>query len=210
MRSQLATILLLAGAQACGSNATYIPEERATATLGGRTAASYGLPSDRNEQGGLRVASYGVSELKQNGDDSRKAIHLRMAVADNGTQPMTLDTRAQRLQLPDGRQLAPAYASSRASTPPLIQVAPGSARVVDLFFPLPADIAEEADPSQFDVIWRVDVGNQTVTQVTPFDQVSVDPAVARQEMAEDIMEEDVYIVDPAWGPASIGAPAWGF
>jgi hypothetical protein len=210
MRKLLALFSLAAAAAACGSNSTYIPEERATATLGGRTAAAYSLPSDRNKQGGLRLASYGVSELKQNEEDSLKAIHLRMAVSDNGTQPVTLDTREQRLQLPDGRQLAPAYATSRASAPPLIQITPGTARTVDLFFPLPPDIAEESNPSQFDIIWRVDVGSQTVSQITPFDQVSVDPAVARQELAEDIMDEDVYIVDPAWGPASIGTPGWGF
>jgi len=210
MRKQLALILFAAGVAACGSTSTYIPEEQATATLGGRTAAAYSLPSNQNKQGGLRLASYGVSELKQNDDESLKAIHLRMAVSDSGTQPVTLDTREQRLQLPDGRQLAPAYATSKASAPPLIQVTPGSSRTVDLFFPLPPDIAEESNPGQFDVIWRVDVGNQTVTQVTPFDQVSVDPAVARQELAEDIMDEDAYIIDPAWGPAGIGAPAWGW
>ena len=211
MRTQLGLMLILAGAQACGSTSTYIPEEKATATLGGRTAASYSLPSEQNEQGGLRLASYGVSKLEQkNGDDSLKAIHLRLAVSDNGQEPMVLDTRAQRLQLPDGRQLAPAYVRARASAPPMIRVAPGSARTVDLYFPLPPDIAEEANPSQFDVIWRVRVGDQTVSQVTPFDQVSVDPAVARQELAEDIMEEDIYVVDPAWGPASIGNPAWGW
>ena len=121
MRVQLGLMLLVAGVQACGSSSTYIPEEKATATLGGRTAASYALPSERNEQGGLRVASYGVSKLEQKGNDPLKAIHLRLAVSDNGEQPMVLDTRAQRLQLPDGRQLAPAYVRARASVPPLIR-----------------------------------------------------------------------------------------
>ena len=210
MRVQLGLMLLVAGVQACGSSSTYIPEQKATATLGGRTAASYALPSERNEQGGLRVASYGVSKLEQKGNDPLKAIHLRLAVSDNGQQPMVLDTRAQRLQLPDGRQLAPAYVRARASVPPLIRIVPGTARTVDLYFPLPPDIADEANPSQFDVIWRVNVGDQTVSQVTPFDEVSVDPAVARQELAEDIMDEDIYVVDPAWGPAAIGSPAWGW
>lgn len=211
MRVQLGLMLLLAGAvQACGSSSTYIPEERATATLGGRTAASYALPSDRNQQGALRVASYGVSELKQNGDDDAlKAIHLRMAVSDNSGQPMLVDTREQRLQLPDGRQLAPAYASAKASAPPVVRITPGSARTVDLFFPLPVDLADEANPSQFDVIWRVQVGDQTVTRITPFDQVAVDPAIARQELAEDIMDDDFYVVDPAWGPAAV-TPGWGW
>jgi hypothetical protein len=121
---QLASLLIMAGIQGCGSSATYVPGRHSTTALDGRTAASYRLPS--------------------------------------------------------------------------------------LFFPLPADAGDEPSPSQFDVIWRVQVGNTTVTQITPFEQVSVDPAVARQRLADDIMDENIYVVDPAWGPAGFGSPGWGF
>ena len=47
-------IVLAAGVQACSSQSTYIPEERATATLGGRTAATYDLPSRQGQQGDIR------------------------------------------------------------------------------------------------------------------------------------------------------------
>jgi hypothetical protein len=210
MRQTLGLILVVLGAQACSSQSAYIPEERATSTLGGRTAASYALPSDQDQQGDLRVASYGVSKLERTSGDSLEAIHLRLAVSDTGAQPMVLDTREQRLQLPDGRQLAPAYVSAKAGVPPLIRVMPGSARTVDLYFPIPLDLVDESSPPQFDAIWRVRVGDDTVSQITPFDKVAVDPAVARQELAEDIVEGDIYTVDPYWGPGIVGPPVWGW
>ena len=187
-------LLLAVSASACGTSATYIPEQRATATLGGRTAAAYPLPSSQNHQGDLRVASFGVTELKRDSEEV-PAIHLRLALADNGTQPIELDIREQRLQLPDGRFLAPASFAEKSVTQPLIVVAPGSSRNIDLFFPLPDDLTDDETPPQFDVVWRLRVGGQPMSRITPFDKVDVDPALARQELAEDI-----------WG--SGGGPYW--
>ena len=212
MRRVLSLIAGLAGVVACSSTSTYIPEERATATLGGRTAATYGLPSTQGRQGDLRLASYGVAKFERKGAEPVEAVHLRMAVSDSGNQPMLLDTRAQRLQLPDGRQVSPAYVASQAGErPPLIQVEPGSSRSVDLYFPLPADLVDDSNPPQFDVVWRVRVGNDTVSEITPFDKVEVDPAVARQELAEDVMDERVYYWgDPYWRSTLVGPPLWGW
>ena len=212
MRPVLRLIAVLAGVAACSSTATYIPEERATATLGGRTAATYGLPSQQGRQGDIRLASYGVAKFERKGAEPVEAVHLRMAVSDSGQQPMLLDTRAQRLQLPDGRQLSPAYVASDAGQqPPLIQVQPGSSRSVDLYFPLPPELMDDSNPPQFDVVWRVRVGNDTVSEITPFDKVEVDPAVARQELAQDVMDERVYYWgDPYWRSTLVGPPLWGW
>lgn len=212
MRRVLSLIVLFAGASACSSTTTYIPEERATATLGGRTAATYALPSKQGRQGDIRLASYGVAKFKQADDEPLEAIHLRLAVSDSGNQQMTLDTREQRLQLPDGRQLSAAYVASQAGArPPLIAVQPGSVRNVDLYFLIPADLADDSRPAQFDVVWRVRVGSDTVSEITPFDQVEVDPAVARQELAEDVMSGDLYYWgDPYWRSTLVGPPFWGW
>jgi hypothetical protein len=160
----------------------------------------------QGDQGDIRLASYGVTKLKRGEDESLKAIHLRVALADNGREPIVLDARAQRLQLPDGRQIPAAYVRSPLSAPPLIRVDPGSSQTVDLYFPIPADLLDESSPPQFDVVWRVHVGNDTVTDITPFDKVAVDPAQARLELAEDVMQEHVYLIDPYWGPSTIGMP----
>jgi hypothetical protein len=174
-------MLAIALSAGCGSQGAYVPEERATATLGGRTAAAYPLPTSQNQQVQVRVASYGVAELEGEGD--RKALHLRMAVADAGKDPLVMNTSEQRVQLPDGRQLAPTWARATTSAPPLITVQPGTAQTIDLYFEIP----EEADPSRFDAIWRVQLGNREMSRITPFDKVAVDPAVARAEAAEDLM-----------------------
>ena len=205
MHHTLGLIVLVTGVHGCASQSVYIPEERATATLGGRTAATYALPSEISKQGDIRLASYGVAKLKQSGNDSFQAIHLRVALSDKGSQPIVLDARAQELRLPDGRRIAAAFIRSPVSAPPLIRVEPGSAQTVDLYFPIPEDLRDESSPPKFDVVWRVDVGGDTVSQITPFDKVAVDPAQARLEEAEDA-REDVYLVDPSGAPPVLGLP----
>jgi len=184
MTRQICGALLVSAAlAACASRAAYVPEEHATATLGGRTAASYTLPSERDPRGNLRLASHGISKMKRNGVESGKAIHVRMAISHQGSGSMAVDARRQRLQLPDGRQLAPAYvASGRAAAP--ISVPPGTSRTIDLYFPIPNDLASAKSPYRFDVAWRVWTANGEISRVTPFDRVSVDPAAARARSSE--------------------------
>jgi hypothetical protein len=195
---------------ACSSHSAYIPEQSVKGTLDGRTAASYPLPAASNSQGDLRIASYGISELDRKGDDDAKAVHLRYAVSNHGNRPITLDLREQRIQLPDGRQITAAYASSSGQAmEPTVGVHPGTSRSVDLYFPLPPDLFDAKEPPSFDVVWRMHVDAQTISQITPFDKVTVDPAVARQRAAEEVMlSPNGYWYDPVWGPAVIGAPAW--
>ena len=102
MRHTLGLIVLLTGAHACASQSTYVPEERATATLGGRTAATYQLRSEKGDQGDIRLASYGVAKLKRGDEDSIKAIHLRVALSDSGRQPVVLDARRSDSSSPTG------------------------------------------------------------------------------------------------------------
>src|SRR4030095_3295596 len=141
-------------------------------------------------QGDIRLASYGVAKLKPNGSDTLKTIHLRVAMSDSGQQPLVLDARARRLQLPDGRQIGAAFVRSAVSVPPLIRVEPGTAQTVDLYFPIPQDLVDQTSPPRFDVVWAVDVGGETVSEVTPFDKVAVDPAKARLEAAKDEATQD--------------------
>ncbi len=178
---RLSIIWIVGFSQSCASQGAYVPEERATATLEGRTAASYRLPSDDHEQGHVRVASYGVAELE--GEGSSKAIHLRLAVSDNGSEPVTLDPTEQRLQLPDGSQLAPRFAQVTGRAVTKVTVQPGTTQHVDLYFQLP----ESEVPERFDVSWRVRLGDEVLSRITPFDKMDVGPAQARERAAEDII-----------------------
>lgn len=193
------------GAVACAKGA-YVPEEAATATLGGRTAAQYSIPSDAQPQGTVRVASYGISKLKQEREGKEgRAIHVRMAVQNHGQGPFVVDIPQQRVQFSDGSQVTAAYAHSDQDGLPVVEVAPGSSRTVDLFFPIPEPLLEHNKMPDFSMIWRVQADGQEISRITPFDKMAVDPNVARQE-AYAYGPYGWY--DPYWGPAWIGSPWW--
>jgi len=182
---------------ACAGYDPYIPEERATATLSGRTAASYSLPSDNNPQSDIRVASSGISNLERRTGEKTKAVHVRLAIANHGAAPMSLDVRQQRIQLKDGTQIAPAAASSTTSSIPVVDVPTGSSRVVDMLFPI-GEREDEKQPSRFDVVWRVNLGNTSLLRVTPFDEVDIDPSIAQQDAARHWYYNGPYWYDPLW------------
>jgi hypothetical protein len=206
MRHSLTLIAFTAGAHACSSHTSHIPEQRASATLGGRSAATYALSSEHGQQGSLRLSSFGTAKLKQRGGgDSSTALHLRMAVADYGDELIVLDTRAQRLRLPDGQEVAPAHVRSEAGAVPALRVMPGKARLVDLYFALPPGLLDEARVSGFDVLWRVRVGDQTVARTTPFERTALDPAVARQELTRTL-DRMLDRPEPIIGPDMGGGP----
>ena len=59
---------------------------------------------------------------------------------------------------------------------PLVTVAPGSKRVIDLFFPLPPNQQSAGSIPEFDAIWNVHAGTQDVVERTPFDRLQIEPA----------------------------------
>ena len=209
MRKILGLIALIASAHACSSCSTYVPQQRVTGALSERTVAAHSSPSKRGEQDAIRLASYGLTKLEQAGEPPQDAIHLRVAISGNGNEPVTLDTGAQRLQLPNGRQISPARVESQADIPPLIRVEPGSARTVDLYFALPPDHREESSLPQFGLAWTVVVGTEAVTHITPFDRLGIIPAVPGQELTQDILD-DANVLVPNRGSTLVGPPFWGW
>jgi hypothetical protein len=162
----------------CAPQYSYVPTTNATATVQGRVAADYPMPPSA-PQGDVRIASYGMTDVspqKAPGEVLR-ALHLRVVLADNGATPWTFDIRDQRVEL-DGREvLAPAFASANPGIPPpLVTVAQGGKRVVDLFFLLPADLQHADAIPEFDAMWRVNAGAAgVIAERTPFERLTVEP-----------------------------------
>jgi len=183
---------------ACASKPTFVPEEQASATLGGRTAARYLLPSDYDVQADVKIASFGFTEARTKNHNGKKvhAIQLRINVANEGDQPVSLDPRDQIVEGPTGRH-GPGFARSNAGELPQIVVPPGSSRTVELYYPVPEELVKSHDATDFDLSWKILVGGVEFTRVTPFHEVAIDPAVAEQEFAEEL----AYAwSDPYWGP----------
>jgi hypothetical protein len=179
---------------ACESQYSYVPTTSATAIVAGRVAADYAVPRDA-PRGNVRVASYGIVEVTASSapDEYLHALQLRLIIANHSDRPWTFDTRDQRLEL-EGRSMSgPAFVSANlGSPPPLITIAPGGTRVVDLFFPLPTDLQDASEVPTFDALWRVDTGTVLASERTPFERLQVEPDA-------DYGPYD-YGVNDYWGP----------
>jgi hypothetical protein len=164
---------------ACAHDYTYQPAEHATGNIGGHVAADYQIPPAA-PQGDVRLASFGLSQLgpAAGSGDGKPALHLRMVVSNNDAQPWTVDTREQKLDIANGGSTGPAFATTREGNEglPLITIAAGSKRVIDLFFPLPPDQQSADAIPDFDAIWNVHAGAQDVVERTPFDRLRIEPA----------------------------------
>ena len=179
MPKWIATLPAVFLVAACAHDYTYQPAEHATGNIGGHVAADYQIPPAA-PQGDVRLASFGLSELgpATGSGDGRPALHLRMVVSNNDAQPWTVDTREQKLDIANAGAIAPAFATTREGNAglPLITVAAGSKRVIDLFFPLPPNQQSADSIPDFDAIWNVHAGAQDVVERTPFDRLRIEPA----------------------------------
>jgi hypothetical protein len=221
MRVHAYELGLAVAAVACTPNYAYEPASNATATMGGRDAADYPVPPEQ-PHGDVRIASFGFADLTPGGvpDDEAHALHalhLRMVIANNDDHDWTLDTREQRLELPERGKSAPAFAAADPGTPPpTITIPLGGKRVVDLFFPLPSDQQHAGTIPSFDAIWTVHMAARTVTERTPFDRIVVAPAATEFDYGPDFWAAP-YWYDPGYpgvafvgvaplGPVYFGAP----
>jgi hypothetical protein len=186
----------LSAVVACGTHFTALQTTGASQLVAPESTLTYAIPIEA-PKGHVEVASYGVVEVSiadTTTDERLRALHLRIIVTNVADRIWTLDTREQRLAL-EGRGLsAPAFASADpGSPPPQITVPMGGRRVVDFFFPLPADLAL-ADPlPPFDALWRVSTeAKEAVVDRTIFQSLLMEPS--KFPLGAD------YGNDYYWGP----------
>lgn len=154
----------------------YSPAEQATATMNGRLAARYQIPPG-SPRGDVRIASFGVVDLEQPGEQREiPSLHVRMAISnDAGAGPWTVDTRRIQADLRGFGDAGVPMVSSDAAGLPSVTIAPGQQRILDLFYPLPRDMEGEDDLPAFDLVWRVHTDAGLVTERTPFERIDVEP-----------------------------------
>lgn len=199
MKTHTASIVVLCLASGCAAHYQYVPTANATATVHGRPAADYDIPSAAPE-GDVRLASYGMTDVNaEDKAEKLRALHLRVVLADNGTAPWTFDTREQRIELDGHGTLAPAFASANAgSPPPTVTVPPAGKRTVDLFFLLPPGLQKADAVPEFDALWKVQTDRGLITQRTPFERLMVEPEYADDVWAGEYYGPDYYWAGPYW------------
>src|SRR6185503_10620101 len=114
-------------------------------------------------------------------DQRVSALRVRLTLTNRSNATWTLDTREQKVDLPGyGTSVAAFTSTDPGSSPPSIVVQPGGQRVVDLFFPVPAQLQTGGQmPQKFDVLWRVQTAAGTIEQRT-----TIDEGLARQQQPQ--------------------------
>ncbi len=186
--------LALAGCTAPAPSGPYAygPTEALTATLGGLPASHYPVPPE-SPRGDVTVTSFGIAHVELEGGVRQPLLHVRLQVSNEGdAAPWTMDSRRQSVGLPRFGRFGPAFANTDVAGAPVVTVARGEKRVIDLYYPLPPGAASEAKLASFDLVWEVETGLRLVTERTPFERRVVDGAY-------DQPEASVWL-GLGWGP----------
>ncbi len=143
--------------------------------MSGYPAAHYAIPTDR-PTGDVRVGSFGLTAVQpRSGGPTTNVAHVRLIVANNSDEiPWTIDTREAVMVIAGEGNSRPAFVNTDAGTPPVLQIARGEQRMIDLYYPLPSGKALEETVPAFDVTWRVQTATADVVQRTPFERERVD------------------------------------
>ncbi len=178
-------LILVAGAlgalavASCTPEYTYAPATTSNAVVSGKPAADYSMAPQsslpRATAGDVRVATFGIVPVHAPGGEVQ-ALHVRMIFANDGVAPWTFDSRDQRIVLSNGEESRPSFAAAGLGTPPpVLQIATGGRRVVDLFFPLPHPVDDATRLPEFKLVWSVQSGSRKIEHQTAFDRVTVPP-----------------------------------
>lgn len=117
----------------------------------------------RAERGEVRIEPQGVRRVVTSSGAQVDALLVRMIVRNASShRPLTFDTRQQLMELPTGVRTPPLVVD--AEQDPVIHVACGRRRVVDLYYVMPP--AGFASMPTFDVLWQVKAGDEVVSRTT--------------------------------------------
>lgn len=162
----------------CAGQATTVfrPMEQATAVERGQIAARYALPPEA-PRGDVRVASMGVSKVRDEQGKKRPAVAVRLVVSnDDGAGAWSLTPNDVRLEHPVVGALAPSAvrvaprSRSADGNDEKVTIARGEAREIDLHYHLPEG-DNPGDVHRFDLVWTVQTDGRAVSERTPFERV---------------------------------------
>lgn len=202
-RSTPALFVLAVTVVACSPAYVYLPAEQLTAVVDGQPAARYPIPPEA-PTGDVRLHSYGVVEVGDEGGGEAPALHLRFWIShDIGTQPWIMDTRAVRLELRRGGSSRPVLVATDAQAElPRVEIPPGQQRIVEMLFPLPEGLDDEDLLPAFDVLWQVQTEARVVGERTPFERVRLEAPPPSPTWGFSYGYGHGWWYDPWWGPGA--------
>ncbi len=190
---RLTSFVLAVALAGCAPAYVYRPTQEVTAQTGGRPASLYPIPPE-SPHGSLTVATFGVVKV-QVGDRDLDMLHARLVVANNDDiAPWTLDTRQQLAVVPGHGRSSPTYVNTDVPGAPLVSIAPGQKRTIDLYYALPPGIQKASQLPEFDVLTHVQTPLRPVAERTPFERYAVD------QQTYETYYGGAFAMGIGWGP----------
>lgn len=175
----LLALLLLSG---CASkpkpeDVTFQPTENQNVTSEKESEASYLIPVPTAAEGKVNVSYKGIEDARTKQSEAKvPSLHLQLQISsksEKGLAPWAFDVRNQQLSLRNQESsFTPTWAHSPGQTFPVLQVAPGETKTVDLYYALPEDKRSATEIPGFTLNWQVQTSSRLVAEATSFDQVS--------------------------------------
>src|SRR5262245_52550659 len=187
----------------------YSPAEQANATVSGLPAGRYEVPPER-PLGTVMVASPGVVEMKFQGDVKVRMLSVRMVIMNNQDDAgWKIDTREVRAIVAGAGEAPPAYVNTDAEGLPVINIARGQKRTLDLFYPLPPSANDAKHVPEFDLTWQVHTSIRAVAERTPFERLELEPVFAYPYYYgwgfAPFWWHDPWVPGPVW---AVGSPVY--
>jgi hypothetical protein len=167
----------------------------------------------------MKIVSLGISTDKEKNPTLRMRLYFarkNVAVADPGAKRNKvmeyLNPAEQAIILPkDATEIHPNRTFSNPVKKPLIELVPNQRQVIELLFPLPAQIKSNDDLEKFSFSWKVHYSkHKTEQQVTQFDRFDAQQENNAEFMTDPdypdfpIHEYMEYPADYEWAPAPFG------
>jgi hypothetical protein len=142
-------------------------------------------------QGKVEVTSFGITEIKPDGDGPVAALHVRLAIANDGdAAPWTVTTSDQLVEISGEGRSRPIFVNTDVESLPTLSVAQHERRVLDLYYPLPTSIRDEASLPAFDFLWQLNTPTRPFSSRTHFQRVEQEPPAGQAEV----------VLWSGWGP----------
>jgi hypothetical protein len=157
MRVTSIAAFLLTLTAACASKPVSKSQER-------KTEASYRIPQG-NPNGTAVVRLWGVEKYQADpSQEKARSVHLEIVLANkNGPDPWDVDAKDFYLSFSDGSRSSPSSAN-----PKILHIEPQARFGMDLYFPIPKELASPDQLLTFDFHWQVETAGQTYANATPF------------------------------------------
>lgn len=163
---------------ATGASYLYSPQD-ASYWSDGYPAATNPVPPEA-PQGRVDLTSFGVVEIKPDGSSPISVLHVRLAITNDGdATAWTLVPSDQLVEVAGEGRSRPIYVNTDLPSLPAIAIAQRERRVLDFYYPLPANIDSDDDLSGFDVLWQVTTAARPYASRTRFQRLEQEPPNAQ-------------------------------